>query len=353
MKHDSLNVLLDRLQVELALDEDQRNQLRAGSQAPWWLSALLGLAAWFSASFFIVAFLGPWLLLIEGPVGRGLAGLLLLLAALWLFRRGQSFAHQIALALSLTGQGLLIFVLAEHLQLELDNLRAPAVLSMLLAGILLWLPSSFLHRHVCALVVLASAAVLVGSGTGLALYCLLLAACACALWLGRVRWATHPQAGRIRAIADAATLLSLCLAATMHHQLLEPLLDLQKLAAARWTSAVYQVGMGLLLLTVVAWLLRNMKRAAYWSGLGATVVLVILAHPAPGLVLTLALGLAVFQASNRSWMALLPAFAAFYLFILYYSLHISLLQKSLVMVASGLVLLVGGLLLPRLLRVQP
>lgn len=95
MKHDGLQELLGQLQTQLALGANQRDRLLAGSQTPWWLSALLGLAAWFSAFFFILAFLGPWLLLIEWPVGRGLAGVLLLLAALWLFRRGQPYANQI------------------------------------------------------------------------------------------------------------------------------------------------------------------------------------------------------------------------------------------------------------------
>ena len=353
MKHDGLQELLEQLQTQLDLGEDQRDRLLAGSQAPWWLSALLGLAAWFSAFFFILAFLGPWLLLIEGPVGRGLAGVLLLLAALWLFRRGQPFANQIGLALSLTGQGLLVYVLAEHGGFDFGSERGPAWFSLALAGGLLWLPSSFLHRHVCALVMLASAAVLLGSGAGLALYCVLLAACACVLWLGRLLWVSHPQAGRIRAIADAATLLSLCLAVAAHEQLLEPVFDLQGASVDRWTSAIYPVGMALLLVAVVAWLIRDLKGTAWWSGLGASIVLVVLAHPAPGLLLTLALGLAVFRASNRSWLALLPAFAGFYLFVLYYSLHISLLEKSLVMIATGATLLIGGLLLPRLWGTRP
>lgn len=352
MSNDWLKPLLEQLQMDLSLGADQRDQLLAASQAPWWLSALLGLAAWISALFFIIAFLGPWLVLIEGPVGRGLAGVLLLLAALWLFRRGQPFADQIGLALSLTGQGLLIFVLTEHLNFGQDSLRIPALVGMLLAGVLLWLPSSFLHRHVCALVVLISAAVLVGSGTGLALYCVLLAASACALWLGRLRWASHPQARRIRALADAATLASLCLVAAAHEQLLEPVLDLQALTAVQWASTLYPAGMAVVLLCVVAWLLRDLKGPLYWAGLSISVLVAVLAHPAPGLLLTLALGLAVFQASNRSWLLLLPAFAIFYLFILYYSLHISLLEKSLLMIASGTILLIAGLLLPRLWRIQ-
>ncbi len=352
MKRDWLNELLGQLGGHLDLEARQREQLLAGSQVPWWLSALLGLAAWISSLFFILAFLGPWLMLIEGTVGRGVAGVLLILAALWLFRRGQPFANQIGLALSLTGQGLLVFLLTERLNITQDNLRAPALFCMLLAGILLWLPSSFLHRHVCALLVLTGAAVLMGDGTALGFYGVVLAALACALWLCRQRWASHQQANRIRALADAATLMSLLLAAMPHQQLLTHMFDFQSDVARHWIKVVYPAGMGIILLSVVAWLIRDMKGLMRWSVLGITALVAMLAQPAPGLVLTIALGLALFHASNRSWLVLLPVFATFYLFVLYYSLHISLLEKSLLMILCGAILLVGGRLMPRWSRLR-
>lgn len=345
MTRDWLGDLLQQLQDQLHLQEPQTESLHTGSQTPWWLSALLGLAAWVSSILFIVSFLGPWLALIEGAAGRSLAGVLLILAALWLFTRRQPFTNQVGLALSLTGQGLLVFVLAEQTAITQDSLRPVALASMLLAGVLLWLPSSFLHRHVCALLVLAGAAVLLRTGTALAVYGVLLAAAACTLWLCRQRWATHPQAARIRALVDAATLMSLILAAMPHEQLVRHLLDSPLDSAGHGSGIIYQAGMGMVLLGVVARLVRQLSGARYWALMGITSVLALLAHSVPGLLLSLALGLALFHASNRSWLILMPAFTAFYLFVLYYSLHISLLHKSLLLIACGAVLLAGARLL--------
>lgn len=347
MKRAWLDELLDHLQGQLDMNAAQRARLLMESQTPWWLSALLGLAAWIASILFIVSFLGPWLVMVEAPIGRGIAGVLLILAALWMFRRQQPFTDQVGLVMSLTGQGVLVFMLGEQISMGQDTLRPLAVFSMLLAGTLLWLPSSFLHRHVCALLVLASAGVLIGAGVGLAIYCVLLAAVACALWLCRDRWVTHSQAVQIRALVDAATLISLLLAVHAHTHMAEELFDFHLPAAGHWTGIVYPAGIGAVLLCVVIWLVRHMTGPRYWLALVVTALLVALASPAPGFLLSLALGFAVFRASSRSWLVLMPVFGIFYLFILYYSLHISLLDKSLLMIVSGSILLAGGQLFPR------
>ncbi|WP_339847542.1 DUF4401 domain-containing protein [uncultured Halopseudomonas sp.] len=348
MTSDWLNELLTQMQAQLNLDASQREALLAGSQSPWWLSALLGMAAWVSSLLFILSFLGPWLALIEDPFGRAVAGVLLILAALWMFRREHLFTNQVGLALSLTGQGLLVFVLADQLGGGRDSLRPVAVTIMLLSGILFWLPSSFIHRHVCALLMLSSAAVALGAGVGLAFYCVLLAAAACTLWLERLRWVCHPHASRIRALVDAATFLSLVLAAMPHQQLFSHLFDIPPHAAGHWVNAVYPAGMSAILLGVVAWLGRHRTGAGYWSVLAFTILITVLTYSTPGFLLSLAFGLVLFQARNRSWLLLLPAFVTFYLFVLYYNLTISLLEKSLLVIACGAVLLAGARLLPLL-----
>jgi hypothetical protein len=342
MKRPWFGVLLDQLQEQLNLDDTQRDRLLAGSQSPWWLSALLGLAAWLASILFIVSLLGPWFVLIDGTPGRAVAGVMLILLALWLFRRQQLFASQVGLVLSLTGQGMLIFLLGEYLDTELDSWRPLAVFSLLVSGILLWLPSSFLHRHLCALLALSSLAVLIGTGIGLAIYCVALAVITCTLWLHRRHWVSHSHAPQIRALTDAGTLISLILVMHAHEDMLEHSLELNLPEAAQWMHLVYSLGMGGLLVGTVAWLVRSAVGASYWFALGAAVLLAVLASPAPGFLLTLALGLAVFQASNHSWLILMRAFATFYLFVLYYSLHISLLDKSLLMIVSGALLLVCG-----------
>jgi len=69
-------------------------------------------------------------------------------------------------------------------------------------------------------------------------------------------------------------------------------------------------------------------------------ILIALGVQAPGLLIATALWLAVFHACERFWSLLVGVGARLYLFDLYYSLHISLLHKSLLLVICGAALLV-------------
>src|SRR5690606_41590898 len=71
----------------------------------------------------------------------------------------------------------------------------------------------------------------------------------------------------------------------------------------------------------------------------ACLVVRALGWASPGLMVTGALWLALFRACARLWCALVGLVVTLYLGDLYYSLHLSLLHKSMVLMLSGVVLL--------------
>ncbi|MFN3580055.1 MAG: DUF4401 domain-containing protein [Pseudomonas sp.] len=333
---------LDELEQQALIDAPLREKLVAGVDSPWWLALLLGIAAWVSALFIIGSFMGPWLLFVEGSLGRSLAGAALLGFGIWLFSHPGVFVAQLALALSLAGQGLLVYVLGSSLDASsFPSLRSAALVCLPLSALLLWLPVSRLFRQVSAFFALASIAVLLESGPQLALLASGLALVAAWGWLQRPAWAAHPLAARLRPLLDAATFMALVLAAYGEREWLVRLLDSGVMtgnATALLTAA--RVVPVLLLLAIVAWLARHADLLQRSFALVAAALLGLLFYQAPGLLISCALGLAVCHAQARSWMLLVLVFAAFYLGHFYYSLHITLLHKSMLLVGSGVLLLV-------------
>lgn len=343
MNGTQLHHLLDQIQRSGSLTGQQREQLLQGTDSPWWLSVLLGLAAWIASLFLIASLFGPWMLLIEGPIGMGLAGVIMLVGGLWLFRRPNVFRDQMGLAFALSGQGLLVFAAAELTDLG-DGSRPAALVCLLLSAGLLLVSAPMLYRRLCALLLLGSVAFLLDNGPALAVYGLMLACAATTAWLTRDRWALSGHALRLRALTDAATLMALLLALFGHQGQLDGWINvtthyLATPIASLWLMLLIYAGPALLLLLTIAWLLIKAPLMTRVAALIAAGVLVLLTYQAPGLLISCSLGLAAFRASSRTWCLLIPAFALFYLGAFYYSLHISLLHKSLLLCASGIVLL--------------
>lgn len=343
MNGTQMHHLLDQIQRSANLTGQQREQLLQGTDSPWWLSVLLGLAAWIASLCLIASVFGPWMLLFEGPVGMGLAGLIMLMAGLWVFRRPSVFRDQMGLAFALGGQGMLVFAAAELTDAG-DGSRSAALICLLLSAGLLLVAAPMLYRRLCALLLLGSGAFLLDTGPALAIYGLVLACAATIAWLTRQRWALNGHSLQWRALTDAATLMALLLALFGHQGLLDGLMmfstpHLGAPIVSLWLMLLIYAGPGLLLLLTIAWLLAKAPLMTRSAALIAAGVLVLLTYQAPGLLISCSLGLAAFRASSRTWCLLIPAFALFYLSAFYYSLHISLLHKSLALCASGVVLL--------------
>ncbi|WP_285259449.1 DUF4401 domain-containing protein [Halopseudomonas bauzanensis] len=329
--------MLDELQQRGILAQDERARLQATQAAPWYMTALSGFAAWFAALMLLAA----WMMSLGGePLPHLIGGGILLLAAIGLLRGSGAFVKQLGLAFSMLGQALLVFFIAELEPPSLASLQLPALLALVVAIGMLLVRAGSAHRFLCALVAMLGLVLLVESHFLLSIHAIVLAALAVWLWLRRARWAGSPQAPLMRAAAGAATLMALVLGIVGQPSMgglrwfLAPEPD-----AGGWITWLYPLGAALVLLATLTCLTRGVQGPVRLACLGGALILAVLGSPAPGLLIAAALWLAVFQACDRLWCVLVGVGVAFYLGDLYYSLHITLLVKSTLLAASGLVLL--------------
>ena len=328
--------LLDGLRQQRILDEPAAVRLAQREAAPTYVAYLSGLAAWCASSFMLISLVFTFI--IDNPPVTAIGGVLLLGGAIWLLRRPEMFVRQVGLALSLMAQGMLALAVLQQGMFDSQSVRLAAALAALVAAGMLLVPTAGMHQRACALIAMVAAAVLVGANELLALYGVLLAALAAGGWVLRSRWAGSRQAGVWRALAEAATLVALVL----------PLLAGPRWAggwaglfgSGAWLGWVHSLSAGVLLAGVSQYLLRGQSVGVRLGGLGVVLLLTLAGSQAPGLLIAAALWLAVFQAADRLWCLQVGVGVAVYLGSFYYSLHITLLHKSLLLIASGALLLV-------------
>ncbi|AYH42008.1 DUF4401 domain-containing protein [Azoarcus sp. DN11] len=314
--------------------------LQTLTRPPWWLALLLGFAAWVASLLILSSFFVPVLVLGNGPVVRGIGGILLAAASVFLFRLRKPFTDQMGLAFSLAGQSLFVSAFAERFSDFVEGADVLALAALAASLAMAVVPATTLHRSACALLALSSLAWLIGPGTGLALFGIATAAAAAALWLARPTWAARPRAALIKAAAHALTLTALTIAPYGHaHSMLSVLEEAITGSRTGLVLPVYRIGAALVLLATTAWLCRD-SVALRLPALAGALLFALAAYATPGLPIATALLLATFQASHRPWVAMTLVFATLYLGELYYSLQETLLVKSLALIASGAVLLV-------------
>ena len=330
--------LQDELRQRRILDEAAVQRLKQQAAAPWFMTLLSGLAAWLAAVLLIGSTL--FTLIDDSALAAALAGVILLGLAVWLLPRSGVFVSQLGLALSLVGQGLLVLAVSQLDIWSAHAERPPALMAAMVAGALLLVPAPAGHRLACALIAMGAGVICIGFSVLLAPYGLLLASLAGWLWLQRSRWVDSQRAGLWRALAGGATLAGLVLPIIAHQRWVDSMDSLFGPSAASLLDWLYPLGAGVLLLCVTLYLMRGQGAGLRLGACVAALLLAALGIQAPGLLVAAALWLAVFHACERFWCVLVGLGAALYLGDFYYSLHINLLQKSLLLLASGALLLV-------------
>lgn len=341
--------LLARLEAQGVLEPGQAVGLAQAAMAPAvpaWLQVLQALAAWFAALLILSSFMLPLALVGDRALLRVLVGGLLCGGALWLFRREQLFTDQMALAFSLAGQALLVSAMGEGWGALWGRSTTWAMLGALIAAAMMVPRTARLHRALCGLILAFDVAVVLGSGPGLALFAVGLLGMACALWLMRAQWAAGLASasalppGLLAAVAHAATLaaLALPLAVSIGDGVGGRVLLWAPFGGA-YGASLLSVGATLVLAAVALHLLREASPRARALALGAGLVLALASQPAPGLIVAAALFLACFHGGQRLLGALAVLAAVLYVGEYYYRLETTLLNKSMLLAASGLVLL--------------
>lgn len=321
------------------------------AQSPWYVRLMLGIAGWIGA-LFLLGFVGSaFYFVMQQSEAALVAGTACCAAAFALYRalRGQDFADQFALAVSLAGQVLLIIGLADIL-----DPSGPAfylAIAAIQAVLALAIPN-FLHRLLTA----AGAAVALAFAVAqLSLHGLappMLCAALAWVWMEPGRWA---RSGRLWRPIGYGLVLALLLVETFRLFGATQWFGLGREAPSWMQIHGPLVGRGLTaaLLVLVAILLSlreghsSTGRVVLAVAAGAA-LLGLFSLGAPGLASALLILLLGFAAGNRLLMALgvlaLFGFASHF----YYSLHATLLAKSGLLAATGLCLLAAHFLILRL-----
>lgn len=316
--------------------------------SPWYVKALVGIAAWIAASF-LGTFFGV-AGLIDTAQSMLVWGTVVTVAAVVLKRlvRNSIFWGQLAFAFVLAGQGLLIAGFASWYD-NYDSLTNFALFVVALELVIFVLYPDALHRMISILAI-AGALTFILYDQALFDYVhlltLLLAIGTVAVWQGEFRL----LASRLFAFkAPLGYGLALALFALCLMPFSDPFWVTQW-----WVSAAV---LALVLLYLAFTLLHELDRplvspVALWA-VGAVVLFCIPAYQTPGIlaaVIVLVLG---FWRGNVLLTGLATAFLLFFLGAYYYNLDITLLNKSYILMGTGVVLLVVRFIFHRIVGEQP
>ncbi|MCB2043518.1 MAG: DUF4401 domain-containing protein [Rhodoferax sp.] len=314
---------------------------RTDTTTPWYVRVMLGSAG-LIAALFLLGFVGIGLMFIVQSrtlsMGVGLAAVA---AAFALFRAAdhKDFAAMFALAISLAGQLLFAYGLFDRLV----GFRTSAVPFWVIAAlqtVLVVVMPNTIHRTLSAYAGGLAFAYACGlSGAGF-LAAGAIATAIAALWLQEARFGSRQAVAM--PMAYGLTLAFLQIEVTSLFWWSMPAAPGAPVAAGAWTwvgtaltDAVFVVTAGILLLRA-GWTLRQPRTP---MALRAIVALCVVSLPAPGIVACLLVVLLGFSNGNRLLVGAGIVALGFYMGGYYYLLHATLLEKSVVLLVTGLVLL--------------
>jgi hypothetical protein len=347
--------LWDRLRADGHVEGDYAP---ARTASPWFVRVMLGFAGWIGA-FFLLSFIGAAMFsIIEDAKSSMVVGAILCGAALFLFRAfaDNDFVEQLALAVSLAGQGLIVAGLAQTLEVNKPPFH------FALAGVeavLIFVIPNFLHRVIAA----AVGAVAVALGMTLleihGLSAPIIAIVMALIWLSPRLWA---RSGELWRPIGYGLVLALLLVEVFRLFDFQTLLGLNNANPSPMERFGPLVGRAVtaLILVAVALVIGARERSA--AGVRAGIVLLALIFgtlslAAPGLASAVLILLLGFAAGNRLLMALGVLALLGFVSHFYYSLHATLLEKSGLLALTGVILLffyfVFRLLLPVERQAEP
>ena len=323
---------------------------RSPPASPWYVRAMLGVAGWIGA-LFLAGFVGAaFSFIMDDAASATIAGAVFCAIALGLFMRfdGNDFVDQFALVISLLGQVMLIIGLAQFLKPE--EAAFYLALAAVEVGLVLAVPN-FLHRVLAACGAAIALALAINRMQLHGLTAPVLCAGLVWIWLDPARWATG---GRLWRPIGYGLVLALILVETFRLAG-GPGLFGMRAEAPSWISMHGPlIGRALTaaLLVWVAFALARRESFAAGSRVtlaacGAALLVGLLSLGAPGFASALIVLLLGFAAGNRLLLALGILSLLGFVSHFYYSLHATLLEKSGLMAATGILLLAAWFLLRR------
>lgn len=319
------------LPTELANPLDANN-------SPWYVKGLVGIAAWIAA-LFLGAFLGASGL-IDSSMSMLILGVILTVAAIVLRRLlpRSIFWGQLSFAVVLAGQGLLIGGFASQYENWLFNSATPTAFFVIGLEVALFLlyPDA-LHRMLSILAITGAALFILYEQELLEwvhLMTFLLALGTLAVWQQELRMLASGW-HEFRAPLGyglALSLFGVCLISVG---------DFFFWSERWWISAAV---LAAVLLYLAFTLLRELDRplvspVGLWA-VGAVALLLVPAYQTPGILAAVMVLLLGYWRNNVLLMGLATLFLLFFLSSYYYYLEITLLNKSYILMGTGVILLV-------------
>ena len=320
------------------------------ARAPWFVRLMLGIAGWIGAVF-LLGFVGVgFVFVMESSIASFVVGAGACALSVVIFRaaRKNDFVAQFGLAVSLAGQALMVFGAAQWFERSTTGIALYVALQQALLFVLV---PNFVHRLWAALsCALAATYAMLDAG----LYAFTPAATTAAFaWaaLSEFKLARHGEMLRAGVYGLALTAV---VAAVMHGHLLGVLylgfgrrvVDLGQ--AGVWLGRIASLAV---LLWAVVMLLRReglpLSSGQGRIGLAGALILGLASFKAPGVGPAAAILIVGYANADRV-LAGLGIFALLgYLSHYYYSLQVTLLEKSGLLVAAGIALLAARLAMRR------
>ena len=319
-------------------------------QSPWYIKTLLAFSGWLSALFGFAFLAAIGFGIFESPTACVVVGIVLMLIAIFISRtRNNEFVDNIALAVSLIGQGLFAWGIASLGDDENLKVLYPALTVMYV--VLIVFSNSYLHRALFALFLVVTTTLWftdlrlpLASVNALILPAAL-------LWFNEFRWPVRAVA--IRPVAYGLTIGIIVVNAFIGWGG-AAIGDMgiaayfQNAAPSWWQANLYKAASAIALLYVVSQCLKYSGRlgANLTSALGfaGALALIWAAFPAPGIVTGVIVLLCGFAASNRVLTGLGIIALLTFMSSYYYQMDTTLLVK-----ATSLAIVGVGLLAARVL----
>ncbi len=319
-------------------------------ESPWYVRLMLGVAGWIAA-LFLLAFVAAgltWVIQSEGAMmSAGLIALALAWLLLWKFSK-QDFTTQFGLAVSFAGQALFVGSLFGVFRGELSS--SPwIILALTQAALALLMPNN-IHRLWSAMAASISFYMLLYSMHYAAIAPAIILAVAAWAWLNEFSWPRHGSAIRPVAYGLLIALVVMDIAGGTFQLLAEwSLVREEPPLVVPWLGDLLT---GAVLLWVV-WTLLWRGQAAFsrprtLAVLAAVILLILVSFKAPGLCVGVCIIVLGYAHGNRILTGLGIAALLVYVSSYYYTLDETLLVKSQVLAASGVVLLLARWLMQRM-----
>ena len=351
MKKSSHSLLWQKLQTSGLVTGEEPEFNNDGS--PWYVRTMLGIAGWVGAILLLGALFGGFALLINSAFAAGMFGAGACLVAVIMYRTSNhnDFAEQFAFAVSLAGQALMVYSIMKGLNLFSDTqvfiskVRQLALVLLALQSVLFILVPNYLHRNWSALIGVGAAVFLLNQ-YGLYPFTLAITlAAGVTLWLQEFHWAKYGQ--MLRALGYSLVIISISHLLTQNHfwddgRFWQNVFGIQPLGGAvgEWIASLC---LGLVLIGLVVALLKRGGIAAgsrvYIASLVLALLVAAIGLQAPGITVGIVVVLLGYSRGNTILTGLGLVTLVVFVSQFYYLLHLTLLEKSVLLVVSGLALL--------------